>query len=121
MHTVLTIRELLFAVFEDGVLHRADIASIALVCRLWSDVANIVLWSKLDSLIPLLRLLPDNAWSVRSLIEILCGQTSMGGIVCKNLWRGIATLAVHHSHLSTHLLRSESFGLTSTHSSRDLL
>ncbi|TRM69269.1 hypothetical protein BD626DRAFT_9046 [Schizophyllum amplum] len=45
----------------------------------------------------------QNSVVINGLPDIMDHQSlRMGGIVCKNLWRGIATLTVQRSHISTH-------------------
>lgn len=63
MHPALTIPELCFAISTAGVLHKADIYSLTLVSRFWNDIAEVVLWESLDSLLPLMCLLPNDAWA----------------------------------------------------------
>ncbi|TRM55161.1 hypothetical protein BD626DRAFT_579405 [Schizophyllum amplum] len=64
MHPSLAVPELLFSVFRESVLGQKDLGRLSLVCSAWSDIANIFLWRSLNSLVPLLRLLPDDAWSI---------------------------------------------------------
>ncbi|KAL1694840.1 hypothetical protein GGG16DRAFT_109786 [Schizophyllum commune] len=59
------IPELLQAICRVGELRRHDIYQFIQVCRFWHDAAISILWEDLGSLVPLLRLLPDDAWKLQ--------------------------------------------------------
>ncbi|KAI5898813.1 uncharacterized protein SCHCODRAFT_02531147 [Schizophyllum commune H4-8] len=58
------IPELLQAICRVGELRRHDIYQFIQVCRFWHDAAISMIWEDLSSLVPLLRLLPEDAWQL---------------------------------------------------------
>ncbi|KAL1728284.1 hypothetical protein EV714DRAFT_274853 [Schizophyllum commune] len=58
------IPELLQAICRVGELRRHDIYQFIQVCRFWHDAAISILWENLSSLVPLLCLLPEDAWQL---------------------------------------------------------
>ncbi|KAI5884821.1 uncharacterized protein SCHCODRAFT_02594652, partial [Schizophyllum commune H4-8] len=60
-HAMFYLPELLDAIFRAGDLPKSDLRRLCLVSRAWKDAAEPVLWETLDSLRPLLNLLPDDA------------------------------------------------------------
>lgn len=50
-------------------LDKADLCRIVRVCRTWKDVAEAFLWKYLPRLDPLLRLLPEDAWTMEAVTK----------------------------------------------------
>ncbi|KAH9937942.1 hypothetical protein B0H21DRAFT_54758 [Amylocystis lapponica] len=61
----LAIDEILRPIMEDVLDNgrgRGSVGSLAVTCRCFKELALSILWHKLDSFVPLLRLLPSHAW-----------------------------------------------------------
>ncbi|KAI5890754.1 uncharacterized protein SCHCODRAFT_02547974 [Schizophyllum commune H4-8] len=63
MHLALCILDIQIAIF-DLLSEKRDLLSAILVCKDWQDVGETLLWKELPNLIPLLMLMPKDAWRV---------------------------------------------------------
>ncbi|KAI5827615.1 hypothetical protein K523DRAFT_354180 [Schizophyllum commune Tattone D] len=57
--------EVQYIICSQDCLEIKDLARLARSSRVWYDVANSLVWEKLEGLDPLLKLLPEDAWSAR--------------------------------------------------------
>jgi hypothetical protein len=73
MHHCLEIEELLRTVFQWVYMDRiplrgrCTLVSLAESCRIFTDTALDILWQELPTLVPLLKLLPDDLWELKAL------------------------------------------------------
>ena len=77
------IPELLQAICRVGELRRHDIYQFIQVCRFWHDATISILWEDLGSLIPLLRLLPEDAWQLEQR-KLRLGRSMQACVSCRN-------------------------------------
>ncbi|KAI5893201.1 uncharacterized protein SCHCODRAFT_02574435 [Schizophyllum commune H4-8] len=66
MHLALRILDIQLAIF-DLLSQKRDLLSAILVCKDWQDAAERLLWKELPDLIPLLMLMPNDAWHVNKM------------------------------------------------------
>ncbi|TRM58930.1 hypothetical protein BD626DRAFT_633699 [Schizophyllum amplum] len=64
MHYALFIPEIRHTICAEVVSHDA-LSKLSRVSHDWHDSANVILWQSLDSLIPLLRLMPADMWKMK--------------------------------------------------------
>ncbi|TRM58918.1 hypothetical protein BD626DRAFT_573171 [Schizophyllum amplum] len=64
MHYALSIPEIRHTICAEVVSHDA-LSKLSRVSHDWHDSANVILWQSLDSLIPLLRLMPAEIWKMK--------------------------------------------------------